>query len=156
VGRVGCFVVGDDYGRPTSLPIGVKFPLGLPPSTAGNLSAQFGVAVPPDAAATTVLAVHPTQLYETVIMLAVFMVLWRWRLLDKPLGWLFGAYLAFAGVERFLIEILRAKDDRLLGPFTVAQLTSVIVVLVGFAIMARLPRGEQPQPGKYLLTGEVG
>ena len=72
MGRVGCFVVGGDYGRPTSLPIGVKFPQGLPPSTAGNLSAQFGVAVPPDAAVTTVLAVHPTQLYETAIMLAVF------------------------------------------------------------------------------------
>jgi phosphatidylglycerol:prolipoprotein diacylglycerol transferase len=156
VGRVGCFVVGDDYGRPTSLPIGVKFPQGLPPSTAGNLSAQFGVAVPPDAAATTVLAVHPTQLYETAIMLAVFMVLWRWRLLDKPLGWIFGAYLAFAGVERFLIEILRAKDDRLLGPFTVAQLTSAIAVVVGIAIMGRLRRGEQPQPGKYLLSGEIG
>jgi phosphatidylglycerol---prolipoprotein diacylglyceryl transferase len=150
VGRVGCFVVGDDYGRPTDLPWGVKFPQGLPPSTAGNLATQFGVAVPADVPASTVLAVHPTQLYEVAIMLAVFMVLWRWRLADRPLGWLFGAYLAFAGAERFLVEILRAKDDRFLGPFTLAQLTSVLVVVAGVAVMARLARAPDPDPGPYL------
>jgi phosphatidylglycerol---prolipoprotein diacylglyceryl transferase len=147
---VGCFVVGDDYGRPTGLPWGVKFPQGLPPSTAGNLATQFGVAVPADVPASTVLAVHPTQLYEVAIMLAVFMVLWRWRLADRPLGWLFGAYLAFAGAERFLVEILRAKDDRFLGPFTLAQLTSVLVVVAGVAVMARLARAPDPDPGPYL------
>ena len=30
------------------------------------------------------------------------------------------------GIERFLVEIVRAKDDRFFGPFTVAQLISVI------------------------------
>ncbi|HSF42998.1 MAG TPA: prolipoprotein diacylglyceryl transferase family protein, partial [Thermoanaerobaculia bacterium] len=34
VGRVGCFLVGDDYGRPTDLPWGVAFPVGIPPTTA--------------------------------------------------------------------------------------------------------------------------
>ena len=37
MGRIGCFLVGDDYGRPTDLPWGVAFPVGLPPTTAGNL-----------------------------------------------------------------------------------------------------------------------
>jgi phosphatidylglycerol:prolipoprotein diacylglycerol transferase len=32
LGRIGCFLVGDDYGRPTSLPWGVAFPQGLPPT----------------------------------------------------------------------------------------------------------------------------
>ncbi|MEO7191816.1 MAG: prolipoprotein diacylglyceryl transferase family protein, partial [Vicinamibacterales bacterium] len=32
IGRLGCFLVGDDYGRPTSLPWGVAFPRGLPPT----------------------------------------------------------------------------------------------------------------------------
>ena len=31
IGRIGCFMVGDDYGRPTDLPWGVAFPHGLPP-----------------------------------------------------------------------------------------------------------------------------
>ncbi|MBX3146580.1 MAG: prolipoprotein diacylglyceryl transferase [Gemmatimonadales bacterium] len=150
VGRVGCFVVGDDYGRPTDLPIGVKFPQGLPPSTAQNLSSMFGVQVPADVAPSTVLAVHPTQLYEVLAMLAVFMILWRWRLNHRPMGWLFGAYLAFAGVERFLVEILRAKDDRFLGVFTVAQLTSVVVAAVGVALLVRYANAPNPAPGAYL------
>jgi phosphatidylglycerol:prolipoprotein diacylglycerol transferase len=156
VGRVGCFVVGDDYGRPTDLPWGVKFPQGLPPSTAGNLAAQFGVDVPQGVAPTTVLAVHPTQLYEVAAMLGVFMILWSWRRRDRPIGWLFGAYLAFAGTERFLVEILRAKDDRLLGPFTIAQVASVVVVLVGVALVARLRNAADPKTGAYLETAGEG
>lgn len=151
VGRVGCFVVGDDYGRPTDGFWGVKFPQGLPPSTAGNMSTLFRVAVPADVPPSTVLAVHPTQLYEVTIMLAVFMVLWRWRLSNRPLGWLFGAYLAFAGVERFLVEILRAKDDRFLGYFTIAQLTSALVFTTGVVVMTRLAGRPDPAPGEYLL-----
>lgn len=150
LGRVGCFAVGDDYGRPTNLPWGVKFPQGLPPSTAGNLATQFGVAVPADVPPSTVLAVHPTQLYEVAIMLGVYMVLWRWRLAARPMGWLFGAYLVFAGIERFLIEILRAKDDRFLGPFTLAQAASALAVMVGIAIITRLTGAPDPAPGEYL------
>ncbi len=38
---------------------------------------------------------------------------------------------------RFLVEIVRAKDDRFLGPFTVAQLISVIIFVVGLVLVAR-------------------
>ena len=40
LGRVGCFLVNDDYGIPTSLPWGMKFPNGLPPTTVENLQAM--------------------------------------------------------------------------------------------------------------------
>src|SRR5207245_1496292 len=53
-------------------------------------------------------------------------------------GWRFGVYLVLAGVERFLVEFVRAKDDRLLGPFTLAQATSALLVLVGIVILRRL------------------
>lgn len=149
IGRVGCFLVGDDYGRPTDLAWGVRFPDGLPPSTAGNLQALFGIPVPPGTEPSTVLAVHPTQIYEVVLMTLAFAVLWRLR--DaRPTGWLFGLYLVFAGVERFFIEILRAKDDRLLGPFTLAQLTSVILIAIGSVLMAKWNSGPSPAPGDYL------
>ena len=151
VGRVGCFVVGDDYGRPTTLPWGVKFPQGLPPSTAGNLSAQFGVPVPPDVAPSTVLAVHPTQLYEVGLMLVAFMVLWRWRMTDRPMGTIFAFYLIFAGVERFVIEFVRAKDDRFFGGFTLAQLTSLLVIAVGVALWAKLRTAPEPALTPYLV-----
>ena len=38
VGRLGCFLVGDDYGRPTDSWVGIAFPNGSPPSTAGACS----------------------------------------------------------------------------------------------------------------------
>jgi phosphatidylglycerol:prolipoprotein diacylglycerol transferase len=156
LGRVGCFLVNDDYGRPTSLPWGMRFPEGLPPSTAGNLQQLFGVAVPAGIDPTTVLAVHPTQLYEVGLMLLAFAVLWSMRKRDYPIGWLFGLYLVFAGIERFLVEFVRAKDDRLLGPFTLAQLTSVIIVVLGCVLLAKWRRAADPAPGSYLETGRKG
>jgi len=151
LGRVGCFLINDDYGRPTTVPWAMRFPQGAPPSTAGNMQTLFGIPVPPGTSPDTVLAVHPTQLYETVLMLGAFMVLWRLRDNGRPVGWLFGLYLVFAGIERFLIEILRAKDDRLLGPFTLAQVTSVILVAVGAWLLTRWSEGPSPEPGSYLV-----
>jgi phosphatidylglycerol---prolipoprotein diacylglyceryl transferase len=150
LGRVGCFIVNDDYGHPTTLPWGVKFPDGLPPSTAENMTRQFGIPIPAGTDPTTVLAVHPTQLYEAVLMLAAFMVLWRYRAAPRPLGWLFGLYLVLAGVERFLIEIVRAKDDRLFGPLTIAQLVSIVLVAAGTFIVLRPGSSDAPDPGPYL------
>jgi phosphatidylglycerol---prolipoprotein diacylglyceryl transferase len=154
LGRVGCFLVNDDYGRPSSVPWAMKFPQGLPPSTAGNMHRMFGIAVPPGTDPSTVLAVHPTQLYEVALMLGAFFILWAWRVRARPIGWLFGAYLVFAGTERFLVEILRAKDDRLLGPFTLAQLASVLLVGLGTYILRAWQGQPEPAPGSYLTTGK--
>jgi phosphatidylglycerol---prolipoprotein diacylglyceryl transferase len=152
LGRVGCFLVNDDYGRPTSVPWAVKFPQGLPASTAGNMQAMFGIPIPPGVDPSTVLAVHPTQLYEVALMLGAFALLWAWRKRARPVGWLFGAYLVMAGVERFLVEILRAKDDRLIaGTFTLAQLTSVALIAVGIWILTAWKSKPDPAPGPYLL-----
>ena len=149
LGRVGCFLVQDDYGRPTDLPWGLRFPEGVPPTTAQNLAASFGVEIPPDTSPFEVLAVHPTQLYEVATMLFAFWILWRLRAHQRATGWLFGAYLAMAGAERFLVEILRAKDDRLLGPLTLAQLASLIVIAVGGAILVRFgKRDDFPEAPK--------
>ncbi|HEY3011232.1 MAG TPA: prolipoprotein diacylglyceryl transferase [Gemmatimonadales bacterium] len=153
LGRVGCFLVNDDYGRPTNLPWGVKFPEGLPPSTAGNLHQLFGIPVGQGIDPSTVLAVHPTQLYEVAAMLIAFAVLWSLRRGGYPVGWLFGLYLVLAGVERFLVEIVRAKDDRFLGPFTLAQLTSVIIVALGTLLLVAWRKGSSPDTGAYLETG---
>lgn len=154
LGRVGCFLVNDDYGRPTDVPWAVRFPQGLPPSTAASMEQLFGIPVPAGIDPSAVLAVHPTQIYEAVIMLGAFMWLWTLRKDARPVGWIFGLYLVIAGVERFFIEILRAKDDRFLGPFTLAQLTSVILVLVGTWLLLKLRDAPRPEPGAYLATGK--
>ena len=46
-----------------------------------------------------------------------------------------GLYLTLVGTERFLVEFIRAKDDRLLGAFTVAQLTSVVLIAAGIVLL---------------------
>lgn len=140
LGRIGCFLVGDDYGRPTSLPWGVAFPQGSPPSTAGSLQAAFGIPVPPGITPEQVLAVHPTQLYEAGLAFAFFLVLWRLRERRPGSGWLLGLWLALSGLARLVVEAFRAKDDRFLGPFTLAQALSLLVVAVGIALMARAVR----------------
>lgn len=144
LGRVGCFLVQDDYGVPTTLPWGMRFPQGWPPSTAQNLMRDFRVTLPPGTQPTDVLAVHPTQLYEVALMLVAFWVIWRLRTHQRAAGWLFGLYLLLAGIERFLVEFLRAKDDRVLGPLTIAQGMSLAIALVGLVMLARWARPGDP------------
>lgn len=136
LGRIGCFLVGDDYGRPTDAWYGIAFPKGAPPTTAGSLR-DFGVAVDPAIPDYEVLRVHPTQLYEAGASFAMFALL-MWlnrRPHRRGLGW--GLFLILLGIERFLVEIVRAKDDRFFGPFTVAQLISVLIVIAGAVWVAR-------------------
>lgn len=145
VGRIGCFLVGDDYGGPTRLPWGVAFPNGAPPSTAGNLRA-FGVNVPGNIPDGMVMTVHPTQLYETGLSLVIFFIVWKLRHRLATPGAVWFVWLALAGVERFVVEIFRAKDDRLLGMFSVAQLISVLIVLTGIAGYFAVARRASQRP----------
>ncbi len=134
VGRIGCFLVGDDYGRATDSWVGIAFPRGVPPTTAGNLR-RWGAQIDPSVPDAEVLAVHPTQLYETTMGLIIFLILWRLRKRPHEAGWLFGLWLVFAGVERMIVEVFRAKDDRFFGPFTLAQVISVVVLLGGVHLL---------------------
>lgn len=135
VGRTGCWAVGDDYGRPWNSPLAVQFPQGAPPSTAFNMSTAFGVDLPPGTSPDAVLAVHPTQLYETGMGLIMFLILWRLRDHKHAEGWLFGVYCMLAGIERFIVEFFRAKDDRFFGMLTMAQMIAIGIFLVGVAVM---------------------
>jgi phosphatidylglycerol:prolipoprotein diacylglycerol transferase len=84
-----------------------------------------------------VIAVHPTQLYETAMGLVMFAILWRLKDHRHAAGWLFGVYCVLQGIERFLVEFLRAKDDRFVGPFTVAQAIAMTFVVAGALWMWR-------------------
>ena len=139
IGRMGCFLVGDDYGRPSDLPWAVAFPKGAPPSTAANLR-EFGVDIPANVPPDTVYAVHPTQLYEVGMSLIIFFILKRMQPRLATPGMLFMVWVALAGVERFIVEIFRAKDDRFLGVLTVAQLISVLLMAAGVAGVMYLAR----------------
>lgn len=120
LGRFGCFLVGDDYGRPTQLPWGVAFPQGLPP---------------------TVVPVHPTQLYEAAALVPLAWILIRLRRRGRSDRYVLGAYLTLAGAIRFLIEFIRV-DLRVVGNLSVAHLASLAAVALGIAMLlgARRPR----------------
>ena len=89
IGRVGCFLVGDDYGKATDVPWGGSFPDGIQP-----------IYDP----------VHPTQLYEVAWLLPVAGFLW-WRRKKSP--FLFGEYVALNGLGRIVIESWRINEPLL-------------------------------------------
>ena len=118
--------------------------------TADQLARNFGVSLPAGTPPDTLLAVHPTQLYEAVLMIGVFMVLWRLRNRGHATGWLFSIYLMLAGAERFLIEFVRAKEDRIGNAITVAQVVAIGLMATGAVLYTRWKAGEPMPPGEYL------
>jgi phosphatidylglycerol:prolipoprotein diacylglycerol transferase len=114
-GRIGCFLVGDDYGYPTDLPWGIAFPEGTPK---------------------TDVPVHPTMLYEAAWLTLLAGFLWK-RQGRSP--YLFGEYLVLAGVGRFLDELFRINPP-LLGPFSNAQVTALVSIVVGAALWLHFRR----------------
>lgn len=149
VGRTGCWAVGDDYGRPYSGPLAVSFPQGVPPSTVYEMQREFHVKFPPGTDPSSVVSVYPTQLLEVALGLVMFGILWRLRDHRHAEGWLFGVYCVLAGTERFLVEFLRAKDDRFpwAAGLSMAQLIALGIVVAGVLIMAWRKRTGEGRPG---------
>lgn len=145
VGRVGCFLVGDDWGRPTDAWYGIAFPRGRPPTRVDIIEQDFGISVDPALVEKygQIVPVHPTQLYEVGMSTLIFFVLWRIRDHRHHPGWLFMVWLALAGAERFLVEFVRAKDDRFIGILTLAQCISLSIVAIGIIGSLRLRRAPQ-------------
>ena len=129
VGRVGCLLVGDDYGLPTNVPWGIAFPNGLPPSTYSVFQSYYPW-VNLEGFSPGVLKVHPTQIYESVIGFGIFYYLYQKRSKVIIVGSLFFTYLIFAGAERFFIEFLRVNSKYLFG-LSGSQLISLIMILIG-------------------------
>jgi phosphatidylglycerol---prolipoprotein diacylglyceryl transferase len=134
IGRIGCQVSGDgDYGKAWNGPWAMGYSNGTVPTAPGE-------------------TVHPTPIYETLVMGLVAYFLWRLRDRVRP-GILFALYLVIAGVERFLVEFIRRNDDVALG-LTAAQLWSVGQFTIGavWLIVAQrrggLLRADGQAPGR--------
>ncbi len=117
IGRIGCFLVGDDYGTPSNLPWAVAFPEGLPPTT---------------------VPVHPTQLYEAIGLGLLGLLLLRWRRSGVRDTIVLGRYFIGAGTLRFFVEFIRVNERVAFG-LSVAHLVSLAAVLVGVALLV-VPR----------------
>jgi phosphatidylglycerol:prolipoprotein diacylglycerol transferase len=128
IGRIGCLLVGDDYGAPTSLPWAISFPNGSPP---------------------TFLAVHPTQIYDTISMLIFFIILWTIRKKDFPIGWITAVTLMVLGVQRFLVEFLRDTTPSFIPGLSQAQVISIILVLVGAVMLYKAGQNKTKESKAY-------
>jgi phosphatidylglycerol:prolipoprotein diacylglycerol transferase len=113
LGRVGCFLVGDDYGQRTNLPWAVAFPEGAPPTV--------------DPRTGEVFKVHPTQIYEILWLLPVAALLWRRR---HTSPFLFGEYLAANGLGRIFVEMLRVNPKVAFG-LTEPQIVGATLIVIG-------------------------
>ncbi|HCY35573.1 MAG: prolipoprotein diacylglyceryl transferase [Candidatus Margulisiibacteriota bacterium] len=116
-GRFGNFMNGDAHGVPTSLPWGVIFPSDTP---AGM---QF-----PDT------PIHPVMLYEMVLDFVIFLMLWRLRKRPFKPGFLSMLYFILYSIIRFFVCFFRA-DSLMLGPLKVAQVISILTIVVAGYIM---------------------
>lgn len=115
--RLGCFLNGDDYGVPTSLPWAMSFPDGAPP---------------------TLERVHPVQLYELALMLPVWLTLRRSSYRHAPAGTRAFDLCILLGIERMVVEFFRpgfAQAQYLAGPQWLA------LALLAIGVIGRTSRG---------------
>ena len=144
IGRIGCLLVGDDYGLPTHLPWGIEFPNGLPPSTYSVFQTYYPWVNLSDFEP-GVLSVHPTPIYEAIIGGLIFYYLYQKRISVSTVGSLFFTYLILAGLERFIVEFLRVNEKYFIG-MSGAQLISLLMISIGAWFL--LNPVKQPQDSK--------
>jgi phosphatidylglycerol:prolipoprotein diacylglycerol transferase len=144
IARIGCHLAGDgDYGMPTDLPWAMIYSNGTyPPSVAfrdfPDIVAMYGVdgVVPDD------IPVHPAPLYETLLGIVVFLILWRLRTRVSVGGKLFMLYLILSGIARFGVEFIRL-NERILFGLSEAQLIAAALVLAGALGFIKLSRKQE-------------
>ncbi len=123
-GRIGNFINGELYGRVTTSPIGMYFPLA------------------PDKALR-----HPSQLYEAFFEgFFLFMVMWSIRKVKAPRGAMLAFYLIGYGTVRFFIEFFREPDAHLgfvVGFLSMGQLLCAAMIAAGVVLVFYLRRLEQ-------------
>jgi phosphatidylglycerol:prolipoprotein diacylglycerol transferase len=97
IGRIGCLMAGDDYGRPAQLPWSVTF---TDPDAARIGGAPLGVPL------------HPVQLYESIVCLVLFAVLVRLSRRKRFDGEVILTYTLLYAIARFVLEFFRGDADR--------------------------------------------
>jgi phosphatidylglycerol:prolipoprotein diacylglycerol transferase len=132
--RIGCFLNGCCYGKPTELPFGVHFP---DETFVGHL---FQGA-----------AVHPTQLYSAFTGLIILVALLAYDRSRRHEGQVFALYLVLDGAGRFGLDFFRYYEANVyvLGGLTISQLISVGLVFLGLLLWfyaRRLPLAPDSRP----------
>ncbi|MGA2510203.1 MAG: prolipoprotein diacylglyceryl transferase [Candidatus Acidiferrales bacterium] len=134
IGRVGCFVAGCCYGKPTSLPWAVTFTSPVAARIAGT---PLNVSL------------HPTQLYEAAAEFLNFLFLVWLGTKQRFTGQLVGTFFILYGIERGAIEFVRGDPGRTLmfhDTVSLMQIVSVALIITGALLWWRGLRGAAPIP----------
>ncbi len=124
-GRIGCFLNGCCYGKPTQLAWGVLYPEGSAP--ARQYPGQ---------------ALHPVQLYEAGLNVLMFGIL-VWLVRRGKRGMASAAYLTLYGLMRFGDEFFRGDHRQFWNGFTPAQVIGLVLVPVGIGLLIYFWRHEK-------------
>ena len=142
VGRIGCLMAGCCYGTATDLPWGVTF---TNPLAAANVGTPLDVSL------------HPTQLYESVAVLAIlgFLLLAERRSTSFP-GRTFWSYLLLYPCARFAIEFFRG-DPRgtAFEVLSTSQLVSLLLIPLSIIMLIVLRRSSSPEPTSRVSTARA-
>ena len=144
IGRIGCFLNGDDFGALSRLPWAIRFPPGTEAYydhlTRGWITSADALSLP----------VHPVQLYATLAWLGFFAILVAYRP-GRP-GLRLALFAALHGAGRFVEQFFRGDFQPVLGPLSLTQLISLAFVAGGIGIWAYQGRGKliATAPGIYV------
>ncbi|MGH7906377.1 MAG: prolipoprotein diacylglyceryl transferase [Candidatus Binataceae bacterium] len=136
IGRIGCQLSGDgDWGAISKLPWAMAYPHAIVGWVGRNVAAigphnTLIYPYPPDAPVPPGVRVHPAPVYETILYLIVFAILWRLRKRIKIDGRIFYLYLMLAGICRFFVEFIRI-EPRILWGLTQAQYIAIVMMVIG-------------------------
>ena len=148
IGRIGCFLVGDDYGLPTKSIFGMSFKNGAPPTTYESIAYNYPWLDISNWNPGDIIKVFPTQIIESIVGFGIFLFLWNKRDKVTIKGSLFFTYLVIAGMERFFIEFIRLNPkyiwiiNDIIG-FSGAQVISIIMITIGVYMLINPP--ENPE-----------
>jgi phosphatidylglycerol---prolipoprotein diacylglyceryl transferase len=123
VGRIGCFMAGDDYGKYANAPWAVVF---SDPDAAQIGGAPLGVPL------------HPVQLYESLTCLGIFVFLLWLTHRKKFDGEIILAYSILYAVARFIIEYFRGDADRgflFNGLLSTSQVIAIVIILISIPLI---------------------
>ena len=133
IGRLGCFLNGDDYGTVSRVPWAVVYLSGTEVHAAQVARGWIGPG------AMWSLPVHPVQLYASLLGLCLFVWLTNWR--PMRAGSRFCAFVISYGLARFIMEFVRGDFRPVLGPLSLPQVFSLIFILVGVGVWLELVLG---------------
>jgi len=117
IGRVACIITGDAMGKPTTGPFGFAY------TSPNAMVPQLGVYY------------TPMPVYEIIVNLSIFALLWQLRKKNWPDGLLFLVYLALYSVERFLLAFTSSYQIIAFG-LTQSQIIALIALAVGLPLIA--------------------